>query len=68
MEWALALAIRAVANFHFLRGVLIEWSQDGVAFLAVELDILQLGEYPGPSGHNPRHANQVIQVARAEVA
>jgi len=67
-EWALALAIRAVANFHFLRGVLIEWAQDGVALLAVELDILQLGEYPGPSGHDARHANQVIQVARAEVA
>jgi hypothetical protein len=67
-EWALALAIRAVADFHFLRGVLIEWTQDAVTLSAVEFDILQLGEYPGPSGHDARHADQVIQVARTEVA
>ena len=67
-ERALAFAICAVANSHFLRGVLIEWTQDGVALSAVELDVLELWEYPRPPGHDAGHADKIVQVARAKVA
>lgn len=67
-EWALTLAVCAIANSHFLRGILIEWAQDGFALSAVELDILQLGEYARPPSHDTRHADEIVQIARAEVA
>ena len=67
-EWALALAVCAIANFHFLRGILIEWTQDGIALSAVELDVLELGEYARPPGHDASHADKIVQVARAKLA
>lgn len=66
-EWALTLAVCAIANSHFLRGILIEWAQDGIALSAVELDVLELGEYARPPCHNTRHADEIVQVARAKV-
>ena len=59
--------ICAIANFHFLRGILIEWTQDGIALSAVELNVLELGEYARPPGHDTRHADEIVQVARAKV-
>ncbi len=67
-EWALTFAVCAIANFHFLRGILIEWTQDGVALSAVKLDVLELRKYAGPPGHDARYANEIVQVARAKVA
>jgi hypothetical protein len=67
-EWALTLAVCAIANFHLLRGILIEWTQDGIALSAVELDVLELGEYTRPPGYDARHAHEIVQVARAKVA
>jgi hypothetical protein len=66
-EWALTLAVCAIANFHFLRRILIEWTQDGIALSAVKLDVLELGEYARPPGHDARHADEIVQVARAKV-
>ena len=66
-EWALALTIRAVADFHLLRGILIEWTQDGAALSAVKFDVLELREHTRPPGHDAGHADEIIQVARAEV-
>jgi GAF domain-containing protein len=67
-EWAFALAICTVADFDFLRGILIEWTQDGAALSAVELDVFELGEYSRPPGHDAGYANEVVQVARTKVA
>jgi len=47
---------------------LIEWTQDGIALSTVELDVLELGENACPPGHDTRHADGIVQVARAEVA
>jgi len=66
-EWALALAIRTVADFH-LRGILIKWAQNGAALSAVELEVFELGKHASTHCHDARHADKVIQVARAEVA
>ena len=67
-EWPFAVAIRAVADFHFLGSVLIERTQDGTTLSTVKLDVLELGKYTRPPGHDTRNANKVIQVACAEVA
>jgi len=67
-KWALALAIRAVTDFHLLRGILMEWAQNGAALSAVELDVLEQGKHASTPCHDARHAGEVIQVARAEVA
>ena len=67
-EWTFTLAICAVADFHFLRGVLVERAQDRAALLAVELDVFQLREDSRPSRDHAGYANEVVQIARAEVA
>jgi hypothetical protein len=64
----LALTVYTEADFHLLRSVLIERTQDGAALSAVELDVLELREYARPPGHDTGHTNEVIQVTRAEVA
>jgi hypothetical protein len=67
-ERAFTFTIRTVADLDLLRGVLIEWTQDSSALSAVEFDVLELREHTGAPGHDASDTNEVIQVARTEVA
>jgi hypothetical protein len=66
-ERSFTLAICAVADFHFLGGVLVKRAQDGTAFLAVEFDVFELREDARPSGDHTGYTNEVVQISRAEV-
>ena len=66
-KWSLTLTICAVANLNLLGCILVKRTQHGAAFLAVKLDILELGKYPAPSGDDTRNANKIVQIGTTEV-
>jgi hypothetical protein len=66
-EGTFTFAIRAVADFDFLRRVLVERTQDSATLPAVKFDILELREYTRSPGHNTRHTDKVIEVGTTQV-
>lgn len=67
-KWPFALTIRAIADPHFLRRILIERPQDSTTLPTIKLDILQLRKHPAPARHHARHPHQIIQIRSAQVA
>lgn len=61
-ERTLALAISTVADLDLFRSVLVEGPENGTAFDAVKLDILELGENAGSPGDNARDSNELVQI------
>ena len=64
----MGLAIRARANLDLVGSVLIEGAEGDAALAAVILDVLELREDAGATGHNTRHANQGVQVNVPEIS
>ena len=56
-EGSLALAVCAIADLDLLGCILVERTQDGTAFFAIEFDILELREHTASPGHDTGYAD-----------
>jgi hypothetical protein len=59
--------LRTVADPNLLRRVLVEWTQDRSAFLAVETDVFELRKHASAASDDARDTDQTVKMRAPKV-